>query len=212
MSGLPIPPNTEPLSTGDRPNDIWWRYWEADSKALNDLTTALGALPVATTFAQTIMATTTASQVRTILGVDASPTVGNWTPGLAIGGTTINSAPSVAAGRYVQFPSGLVQAWGTITATTLGATTGSVTITGLPVRASSTSPGLLFSGAVGSVSGRPTGSTLTGPYSCHVTTGSTVVTMTRYSSGTSVGHIPLNSDDITTAVSISVSVSYETSL
>lgn len=44
MTGLPIPPPHEPLSTDSKASDIWYRYWDGQSRSINDLTTSLAAV------------------------------------------------------------------------------------------------------------------------------------------------------------------------
>jgi hypothetical protein len=211
VSGLPIPPNNEPLSTGERPSDIWWRYWEADSKALNALTTVVSALPISTasTFAQSILATTTASAARTVLGVDAADTVGTWTPEVALGGTTVAAGYTVQAGRYVRSDSGLVQAWGTITVTTLGVATSYLTIVGLPVAASNTQAGLKFQGMANAVG-------ITHPASasdlaCHVSTGATAIQFFNRGGGINA-QVAVDNTQLSTALNLTVSVAYYTTV
>lgn len=204
-----LPPADWPITEPEN-NKItkpWYGYFKGfDDAAREDLATAT----TATSYAKTILAATTSATARTVLGVDAADTTGSWTPGIAISGTTIASAPSVAVGKYTQTASGMVHAWGTLTITTKGATTGPLTLTGLPIRASSTTAGIKYSGSIGHISGLLMASTNTG-LTCYVTTGSTVVTL-EILGDSLTGNIAIPSTRLSTAGSISVYVNYETSL
>lgn len=211
MTRIPIPPPQEPLtvSSEGRANDNWYRYWDDTGRGVNENTTAVAALPsisTATTFAQTILATTTASQVRTILGVDPAVTTGSWTPDVAIGGSTIASAPSIQVGRYVR-TNKKIEVWGAIQVTTLGVSTGALTIAGLPVKASSTTPNISYPVAIGRHQGM--GAPSTSFITAEVTTGSSVITV-LYSGVAGATAYP--STNLSTNFRIDVSVSYETTV
>lgn len=72
----PIPPPHEPLSndkdTG-RANDVWYRYWEDASRAINSASSSLSAISIST-YGATIVASTTASVARTALGLGSAST------------------------------------------------------------------------------------------------------------------------------------------
>jgi hypothetical protein len=76
VTNIPIPPPNEPIaSTDGRLNDVWYRYFEDGSRGLNSASSAVAAATTATTFAKTILATTTASAARTVLDVDRASSV-----------------------------------------------------------------------------------------------------------------------------------------
>ena len=200
MTGIPIPPPTEQFvdkETG-QVNEVWYRYLEQNQRGLSSLSTA-------STFAQTILATTTSSQVNAILGVDAS-TYGSWTPTVLVGTTVVN-AYALQAGRYVKRGRD-VQVWGVVTVTTLTGSPGNISIGGLPVSASSTTSGISFPGVVGGYAGMNAGTTYHG-IACEISTGATAVTMTLRSPSAGAT-IALPSSACTTALRLSVSISYET--
>lgn len=73
MVGIPIPPPQEPLTSNDRANDNWYRYWDGQSRSINDLSTSLAALT---------------SNVSAITTVSTSGTINSGTVGTT-GGDTI---------------------------------------------------------------------------------------------------------------------------
>jgi hypothetical protein len=97
VTNIPIPPPSEPIaSTDGRLNDVWYRYFESGSLGLNSASTVASAASTATTFAKTILATTTASAVRTILDVDQGS---SFSPVVATTGTTgISLTTGIPAG------------------------------------------------------------------------------------------------------------------
>jgi len=60
---------------------------------------------------------------------------GSWTPGVAFGGNTVGMSVTSNTGRYTRIGN-RIDAWGVLTLTTKGSSTGVTTITGLPVAAS----------------------------------------------------------------------------
>jgi hypothetical protein len=189
--------------------EVWYRYLQENVNALNANTTAIASVTTATTFAQTILATTTASGVQSILGYVTADTVGSWTPTVLVGTTAVNSY-ALQAGRYVQSPNGMVQIWGTVQVSSLTGTTGPISIGGLPVKASSTTAGLTFSGCMGAGSGFILAATLQA-LTCRITTGSTLVEVGFWSDA-GAGFASFPSTRLTTAASMSISVSYETTV
>lgn len=222
MSVATPPPNEPVVDEERKANEVWYRYLTQNTNAVNSATSgvtsalsaAASALSVAnaastaTTFAKTILATTTASQVRTILGIGAESTFGSWTPGILVGTTAVDSY-TLQAGRFVRYGR-TVNVWGTVTATSISGTTGTISISGLPVKASSTPAGIKFAGAVDNISGFALVTSLQ-QIGCYISTGSSVVTMTQV--GQSAGAVALlNSGLLTTPYSISVAVAYETTV
>lgn len=66
--GVPIPPPHEPFvdTASGKVNEVWYRYLQENLNSLNSL---VANVTTATTYAQTLLATTTASAVRTALGL-----------------------------------------------------------------------------------------------------------------------------------------------
>lgn len=76
-----------------------------------------------------------ASNERTVVGASS---ITAWTPGVAFGGGTtgITYAANGQVGRYVRLaPIDVILAWGYIELTAKGSSTGSATLTGLPIAA-----------------------------------------------------------------------------
>jgi hypothetical protein len=153
VTEIPIPPPQEPLITDketSRANDNWWRYWDATNKQLDALSGTVSSLPVATTYAQTILASTTASVARTALGLGTlaveNYAEGSWTPEIAVAGSTTGITYGSQAGSYIR-TANQATVWGRVVLTSNGAGTGDITIVGLPF-AATTVAGLEYAGSV----------------------------------------------------------------
>jgi hypothetical protein len=96
-------------------------------------------------------ATESASSARTSLGLGTAAleafTEASWTPAIAFGGNAVSVTYTTQVGRSIRIGD-LSVLWGSIVLSSNGSSTGDVTITGLPV-AASTVAGLVQSGTVG---------------------------------------------------------------
>lgn len=204
MTDIPIPPNSEPLIVDkdtSRANDNWYRYWDATNKEVDALTETVSSIPIVTvtTYAATILASTTASVARTALGLGTIATEAyeatSWTPRIAFGGSTA-SVTGTQVGHYVRIGN-YVQLWASITLTNNGSGTGSATILGIPFTAS-TIANLTFTGEV-------TQNTADDVNACKIASAATVIGLFKDN-----GQSASDDVDITNTASFSLSIAYRT--
>ncbi len=124
-----------------------------------------------------------------------------WTPVLAFGGASVGVTYGTQIARYIKVGA-RVTVWGTIILSSNGSSTGSATITGLPV-AASTVAGLVYGGSL-----RMDASALgTHGMDCSVASGASAIDLFFHSSGDSIPH---NDTTVVDVTEIYFSVTYPT--
>lgn len=199
MSNLPIPPPHEPfVSTDGRVSEVWYRYLESGSRGLGAASSVVDGI---TTYAATLLATTSADTARTVLAAEPATTIASWTPEFLLNGATAGSSYGIAQFGLYAKSGQRVTLWGTLGLTTFSATTGPLTIKGVPFPSANVA-GLRHGGSVGSYVGTPALPLV------RMTTNTTVITL--FMENGSSGAVVVPSSGLVTPVVLEFQIDYLT--